>query len=109
VVVESTGASSVLPDAAECARRGGRIVLVRLATERIDVDPTRLALFERSLIGSLGYRRDLPRVMRMLDAGLLDPLGLIGGVVPLAEAPATMAALASGPDPRIKVLVSMNG
>ena len=33
----------------------------------------RLTLFERSLVGSLGYRYDLPRVLGYVAAGALDP------------------------------------
>jgi len=109
VVVESTGVASLLGDATECAKRGGRIALVGLAGEPAPIDLPRLVLFERSLIGSLGYRHDLPRVVRMVAEGQLDPRPLIGDTVPLAEAAETIAALASAPDPRIKVLVDPRG
>jgi (R,R)-butanediol dehydrogenase/meso-butanediol dehydrogenase/diacetyl reductase len=105
-VVESTGAPALLPEVVECARRGGRIVLVGLAAGTATVDPRRLALFERSLVGSLGYRHDLPRVVRMMAMGQLDPTVLIGGVIALDDAPAAFEALAAAPDERIKVLVS---
>jgi (R,R)-butanediol dehydrogenase / meso-butanediol dehydrogenase / diacetyl reductase len=66
-------------------------------------------LFERSLVGCLGYRHDLPRVLKMVDEGQLDPTDLIGEVVPLADADDTVAALASAPGAKIKVLVDPRG
>jgi (R,R)-butanediol dehydrogenase / meso-butanediol dehydrogenase / diacetyl reductase len=105
VVVESTGAAAVLPDAVECAKRGGRIALVGLAGDPAALDAKRLVLFERSLIGCLGYRHDLPRVVKLVEAARLDPTELIGDVVPLADAAKTLADLASAPSEKIKVLV----
>ena len=98
VVVESTGAAGVMADAVECAKRGGRIALVGLAG-----DPA--ALDAKRLVGCLGYRHDLPRVVKLVEAGRLDPTELIGDVVPLADATQTLADLASAPSEKIKVLV----
>jgi (R,R)-butanediol dehydrogenase/meso-butanediol dehydrogenase/diacetyl reductase len=109
VVVESTGAAGALPDAVECAKRGGRIALVGLPGEPVPIDVKRIVLFERSLIGCLGYRHDLPRVVRMIAAGRIDPVELIGDVVPLAEADKALAELASAPAGKIKVLVDPRG
>jgi len=109
VVIESTGVAAVLPQAVECARRGGRIVAVGLTGEASALDSSRLTFYERSLIGSLGYRHDLPRVVRMVADGLLDPEQLISGTVPLADAPETFASLASDPGDRVKVMVDPHG
>ena len=109
VVIESTGVPAVLPQAIECARRGGRIVAVGLTGEPSAIDSSRLTFFERSLIGSLGYRHDLPRVVRMVADGLVDPEDLISETVPLADAPATFASLASAPGGRVKVMVDPHG
>jgi (R,R)-butanediol dehydrogenase/meso-butanediol dehydrogenase/diacetyl reductase len=105
VVIESTGVPAVLPQAVECARRGGRIVAVGLTGAASPLDSSRLTFYERSLVGSLGYRHDLPRVMKMMAEGLIDPAPLISGTVPLTQAPAAFASLASSPGGRVKVLV----
>jgi (R,R)-butanediol dehydrogenase/meso-butanediol dehydrogenase/diacetyl reductase len=109
VVIESTGVPDVLPQAVECARRGGRIVAVGLTGAASRLDSTRLTLFERSLVGSLGYRHDLPRVVTMVADGLVDPSVLISETVPLADAPDAFASLASDPGGRIKVMVDAHG
>lgn len=109
VVIESTGVPAVLAEAVECARRGGRIVAVGITQTAGTLDSSRLVLFERSLVGSLGYRHDLPRVVEMVEHGVVDPLPLIGETVPLAEAPEAFASLDAGPRGRIKVLVDTRG
>jgi (R,R)-butanediol dehydrogenase/meso-butanediol dehydrogenase/diacetyl reductase len=109
VVVESTGAAAALPDAVECAKRGGRVALVGLPADPAPIDVKRLVLFERSLVGCLGYRHDLPRVVSMIEAGQIDPTPLIGDVVPLANADEVLADLASAPGGKIKVLVDPRG
>lgn len=109
VVVDSTGAAPALPTAVECARRGGRIAVLGMPNASVPLDPRRLVLFERSLVGSLGYRHDLQRVVTMLAGKSLDATALIDDVVPLSEAARTVAELAAGSDGRIKVLVTPGG
>jgi (R,R)-butanediol dehydrogenase/meso-butanediol dehydrogenase/diacetyl reductase len=109
VVVESTGVPAVLPQAVECARRGGRIVAVGLTGTPGPLDSSRLVFYERSLVGSLGYNHDLPRVVEMIAQGLLDPEPLIAETVPLPRAADAFASLDAGPEGRIKVLVDARG
>jgi (R,R)-butanediol dehydrogenase / meso-butanediol dehydrogenase / diacetyl reductase len=109
VVVESTGVAQVTGDAVECAARGGRIVLLGLPGTPSEVDLRRVVLFERSLVGSLGYRNDLPRVVRMVSEGQLDPTPVIDQIVGLDAAADTIAELASGPSDAVKVLVRAGG
>jgi (R,R)-butanediol dehydrogenase/meso-butanediol dehydrogenase/diacetyl reductase len=109
VVLEATGAAGLVPVAIECARRGGRIVLLGIGHDTASVDPRRLTLFERSLLGSLGYRNDLPAVVAMVGAGLVDPAAIVTDVIPLARAPEAFARLASDPGGEIKVLVRPAG
>jgi (R,R)-butanediol dehydrogenase / meso-butanediol dehydrogenase / diacetyl reductase len=109
VVLEATGVASLMPVAIECARRAGRIVLLGIGHEAVPVDPRRLTLFERSLLGSLGYRNDLPTVVAMVGAGLVDPAAIVTDVIPLARAPEALARLATDPGGEVKVLVQPEG
>jgi (R,R)-butanediol dehydrogenase / meso-butanediol dehydrogenase / diacetyl reductase len=109
IVVESTGVAALLPIAVECATRGGRVSLLGLPTDSSQVEARRLVLFERSLVGSLGYRNDLPRVLELVAAGQLDPGAVVSEIVGLADAGAVLADLASAPGGRIKVLVNTHG
>jgi (R,R)-butanediol dehydrogenase/meso-butanediol dehydrogenase/diacetyl reductase len=105
LVMETTGVAALIPEAVECTRRGGRIVVVGLDASAATVSADRLVLFERSVVGSLGYCNDLPKVVRMIAHGLVDPTALVSEVVPLAGATEMITQLASNPEGRIKVLV----
>jgi len=107
VVVDSTGVAALLPDAVECAKRGGRIVAVGLPSTVTSLDSRRLVLFERTLLGSLGYCHDLPKVVKMVADMRPTPLELIDQVVPLHDAARTLAELASSGDGSVKVLVDV--
>lgn len=109
VVVDASGAPAALEAAPDMTRRGGRIVVVGLPKRSPHLDAARLVLYERSLIGSLGYAHDLPRVAAMIAAGRLDPEPLITKTVPLARAPEEIARLASAPDGDVKVMVAVGG
>lgn len=106
LVVETTGVAAMVPVAIECASRAGRIVLLGLPAAASEVSARRLTLFERSLIGSLGYRHDLPRVLGLVAAGSLDPEAIVGNTVSLAESAAEVARLAAKPGATIKTLVA---
>jgi (R,R)-butanediol dehydrogenase/meso-butanediol dehydrogenase/diacetyl reductase len=105
VLVECTGVAALVAVAIDCVRRGGRIVLAGLPAQAASIDTRRLTLFERSLVGSLGYRHDLPRVLSMVAAGRLDPAAVVGEVVGLEDAAGTFARLASAGSAPIKTLV----
>lgn len=106
VVVESTGVAAVVGTAVECAARGGRVALLGLPKESSTLDARRLTLFERSLVGSLGYRHDLPRVLALVAAGRLDPSAIVGATVPLDAAADALHRQTFAPDDTIKVLVA---
>lgn len=105
VVVESTGVAAVVAQAIECAARGGSVALLGLPSGPSEIETRRLTFFERSLVGSLGYRHDLPRVLELVRSGSLDPSLVVGDTVALEEAGEAMVRLAAGPSAAIKTLV----
>ncbi|WP_432973800.1 alcohol dehydrogenase catalytic domain-containing protein [Dactylosporangium sp. CA-233914] len=105
-VIECSGSKVGLESALELTRRGGNIVAVGLSKEPVTVDAARLVLFERGLLGALGYQGDLATVAGMIAAGALDPAPLISKVIPLAEAPAELARMAANPGADLKVLIN---
>lgn len=109
VVVDSTGVPAVLAQAVESTKRGGSAVLVGLGGPPATLSTDRLVMYERSLVGSLGYRHDLPRVIKMFATGLIDPSPLITGIVPLEQAPRLFEDLARDPGTGIKILVDPHG
>lgn len=110
VVFECTGSPGAASDAVESARRGGRIVLVGIGTEKLEYESRRLVFLERELIGSLGYQGDLQRVVEHLSAHTFDPSKLITSIVPLEEAiEGAFDRLCSIENEEMKVLVRVGG
>lgn len=105
LVIECSGVAAALAAAPDMTRRGGNIVVVGLPKELVDLDIARLVLYERGLIGTLGYANDLPRVAEMIAQGTIDAESLVTRVVPLDQAPAVFEQLSTDPGADIKVLV----
>lgn len=105
LVVDCTGVPEVMTMAPDMTARGGVVVLVGLPKTPPVLDAGKLVLYERSVVASLGYVNDLPRIARMIDAGVLDAKGLITRKVSLADAPAVFEQLAADPGDEIKILV----
>lgn len=85
VVIECSGLAEAMPAALEMVRRGGRLVLAGIAHTPATVDLGRIVYYEREVIGALGYRYDLERVVALLAAGRLDVSPLLCPPISLAE------------------------
>lgn len=109
VVFECTGSPRLLPVAVSAARRGGRVVLVGIGHGTAEVEPSQIVPYEREVVGSLGYRHDLPSVIGLVAAGLLDPTPLITAVVPLEDAVSgAFDALQHDRGEHMKILVDLS-
>jgi (R,R)-butanediol dehydrogenase/meso-butanediol dehydrogenase/diacetyl reductase len=109
LVVDATGVSAVLENAIDMTRRGADIVILGVPKTPAQIDAGRLVLFERSLVGSLGYVNDLPRVASLIATGHLDPTPMITRTIELEETPSELERLASAPGDDIKVIVQVGG
>lgn len=109
VVVDCSGARAALAAAPDMTPRGGRVVVAGVPKEPLEIDGGRLVLFERTLLGTLGYVHDLPRVAKMIDDGHLDPGVLVTRRIDLSETPAEIARLAADPGDDLKVMVKIAG
>lgn len=109
LVVDASGVAAALEAAPDMTVRGGRIALVGLPKVAPVIDAARLVLYERSLVASLGYAHDLPRVAAMIAAGRLDPERLITRTITLDAVPDELERLATAPGADIKVLVDVAG
>jgi (R,R)-butanediol dehydrogenase/meso-butanediol dehydrogenase/diacetyl reductase len=105
VVVDTTGVAEVVASAIECAARGGRVALLGIPKRESSLDTRRLTFFERSLVGSLGYQHDLPRVLTLFASGQINPEAITDETIPLHAGVDAMRSLAYAPDERIKVLI----
>jgi (R,R)-butanediol dehydrogenase/meso-butanediol dehydrogenase/diacetyl reductase len=107
VVIDASGAPAALSAAPDMTVRGGRVALVGLPKEPPRLDPARqLVLYERSLVGSLGYAHDLPRAAAMIAAGTLDPEPLVSKEIALARLPDELEQMARQPVD-VKVMVDL--
>ena len=77
IVVECSGRAELAAGALELARRGGRLVLAGIPHAPSQLDLSRVVYFEREVIGALGYRFDLERVVALMGAGRLNVTPLL--------------------------------
>ncbi len=108
VVFECTGNAEILTAAVPLARRGGRIVEVGVGAGTAAVGQRDLVLYERTLLGSLGYAGDLDTAVAQMADGSLDADLLISEEHELEELPAALESMTRKP-PIAKTLVRVSG
>jgi D-arabinose 1-dehydrogenase-like Zn-dependent alcohol dehydrogenase len=87
LAVDLVGANAVLAQAAQCAGRRGRILMIGLSMDEIRLGPGLLfGLASQDLLGHLGYiKADLDTLVGLVASGRLDVSGSISGFVPLED------------------------
>jgi threonine dehydrogenase-like Zn-dependent dehydrogenase len=106
VVIDAVGATQTLQSALDIAALGARIVLVGMATPRLDLAAYALSTGERCLVGSFSYDDAAFRdTATWASAHATDLAPLIEARVDLDKAPETFRALAEGTLTAGKVLV----
>ena len=70
IVIETSGSETATEQAVDLVRRGGRIVLVGYAKEKVSFDFRKLIMKEASIITSRRYRHVYPLAIRMIAEGL---------------------------------------
>lgn len=104
--IEATGRPEAFELVLNSVRRGGRIGLVGISDERLSFDLRHVVLFERSVLGALGYHHDIERVLKLMATGRLDPRAFITDVRPLDDAIDTFEQLAASPADQLKILLT---
>ena len=107
--IEATGRPDAFQLAINSIRRGGRVSIVGISDAQLSVDLRQVVLFERSVLGALGYHHDIERVLRLMASGRLDPGPFITDVRPLDAAVDTFVQLATSPIDQLKILLTPNG
>src|SRR3954454_9484991 len=87
VALDLFGANQVLVQADQCLGRGGRLVIVGLSAEQIQLGPNALyGVMSHSLLGHLGYSKEhLIELVRLVGSGRLDVSRSISDVMPLSQ------------------------
>ncbi|MFI6338925.1 zinc-binding dehydrogenase [Streptomyces sp. NPDC050535] len=109
VVVDATGVPALAAEAVATVRRGGRVVLAGVGHGKVEFDMGQLVFYERTVLGTLGYHHDIPRVIDLMSTGRLDASPLITGRLPLSEGAAVFADLATDRARHLKVLLTPKG
>lgn len=83
---DCSGAPGSLETVLRSTRAGARVVIAAVSTGTTPIPMHQVVLRERSLIGTLGNRGDIPRVISLLSEGRVDLDGFLSDVVPLSAA-----------------------
>jgi len=105
------GANRVLRQADDCLGRGGRLVIVGLSAEDIELGTNaNFGVGSHSLLGHLGYRKEhLSDLVQLVATGRLDVSGSVSDLMPLEEVARGVERLASKDGDPIRLVVTPNG
>ncbi len=100
VAFEALGTPRTFRQASDMLRDGGRLVAVGIAagTSTAEIEITRLVRRSQRITGSYGarVRTDLPEVVRLAAAGMINPHGTVSRTFSLDEADLAFRILAAG-------------
>ena len=108
VVFDCSGVPALLADSVGLVRRGGTVVACGVNHGHAELEVNGIVLYERTVMGSLGYNHDLARVVDLLAGGRLMIDGFVTAVVPLDDAvDGAFGALVNDPGAHLKVLIEV--
>jgi 6-hydroxycyclohex-1-ene-1-carbonyl-CoA dehydrogenase len=86
IAIEAIGKPSVMADAFNCLRTGGRLVVIGYTHENLTVKAGKIMFQELEIIGSLGCRPvDYPRLIELVRQGKVKVKELVTGRFPLEK------------------------
>jgi (R,R)-butanediol dehydrogenase/meso-butanediol dehydrogenase/diacetyl reductase len=107
VAIECVGHPESLPLAVELAGRGGTAVVAGIFEQPSALHGNRVVLYEKRLVGSVGYAGEFPAVLALLADGRLRAEPLVSDRIPLrAIVRQGFEALLAERERHVKVLVS---
>ena len=107
VALDLVGKNAVLVQAQWCLSRGGRLVMVGLSLDPLELGPG-IVFGARSisLLGHLGYRKQhLDELLALVSRGRLDLSGSISDVIPLEEVPDGVRRLSEKEGDPVRIVV----
>ncbi|MGI9279411.1 MAG: zinc-dependent alcohol dehydrogenase [Endozoicomonas sp.] len=102
---EATGVGPVFQQAVSLSKRGGRLVVVGVHKEPVQLDLVNVLIRELTITASMAYPTEFPKVIEMLESGQVDPQSLISHRYSLNDFDEALAT-ARNPESAIKVLVN---
>src|SRR4051794_20941576 len=108
VALDLFGANRVVLQADQCIGRRGRVVIVGLSAEQIQLGQNALfGVMSHSLLGHLGYAKEhLIELVRLVASGRLDVSRSISDVMPLSEVARGVERLESKEGDPIRLVVA---
>ncbi|MFQ6097572.1 MAG: zinc-binding dehydrogenase, partial [Armatimonadota bacterium] len=105
VVIEAVGTAATVRHAFELAAHAGRVVVLGIVAEDIAVPGQVLVRKELDVFGSRMNARLFPDVLRLLQAGSVDPRPFITHSFPLENAVEALQLARDNPEEAVKVLL----
>ena len=108
VACDVVGLNAVMKEAATCLGRAGRVVMIGLSREPLELGPgVLLGLGRHAVLGHLGYRREhLDDLVRLVQHGRLDLTASVSEVIPLEEIHRGVRTLATKEGDPIRIVVT---
>lgn len=109
VVVECVGNSPAVNSSIALVKQGGKIVLVGVSMQAIEVNTISAVMKELSLYGAIGYTKgEFATCIDLMANKQIDVLKFVDDIVPLEEVQHSYERLTSGTDSAVKILVDPN-
>lgn len=106
VVLECCGNSPAVSSAIMACKPGGKVVLVGVATDAIQVPTVMAVLKEISLQGAIAYtKEEFITCIKLISERLIDITKFVSKTVPLEEVQNAFIELTSGTSDSIKILI----
>lgn len=108
VACDVVGLNAVMKEAATCLGRAGRVVMIGLSREPLELGPgVLLGLGRHAVLGHLGYRREhLDDLVRLVGHGRLDLSASVSEVIGLEEIHRGVRALETKEGDPIRIVVT---
>jgi D-arabinose 1-dehydrogenase-like Zn-dependent alcohol dehydrogenase len=108
VACDVVGANAVMKEATGCLGRAGRVVMIGLSAEPLELGPgVMLGLGRQAVLGHLGYRREhLDQLVKLVGHGRLDLSASVTEVMPLTDVHRGVRALENKEGDPIRLVVT---
>ena len=102
--LEATGVGAVFNQVVNIAKPGARVVVLGLHKAPVELDLVNVLMRELSIIGSMAYPEEFPKVIEMLNSGSIDVQPMISHQFPLSDFEQALS-IAQDPEQATKVMI----